>query len=48
MGEIAIHVIFHSAYWHLAFKEDGMWGSARGGGYICHIGEEQAVLPLEL
>lgn len=47
MGDIATHAIFYSAYWHLVFKEDGHWVSARGDGNICRVGDPEAVLPLE-
>lgn len=42
MGDPSTHVIFYSAYWHLAFIENGFWISSRGFGPVCKVGEEEA------
>jgi hypothetical protein len=46
MGDASTHVIFYSAYWHLAFIEAGVWVGTHDFSPVCKVGEEETKIEL--
>ena len=43
MGDISTHVIFHDAYWHLVFNDNGVWRDTGSFFDVCEVGKEEKI-----
>ena len=46
MGDNTTHAIFHSAYWHLVYRDGGFWFDTGDGSRVCAIGREDRLVDL--